>query len=149
VVGLLMVEVFVAGGEVLVNEIIARPHHASLHADTAFRTSHLENHVRAVLDLPLGDTGFVGDTVVTVNVVGNAAGNDPRDHLSDGLAVDATATIELFGEPHRFDRVLGHVTVIAPDEAEARRRAWQTVIALRGDLTPIRPIVGGRRDSSP
>lgn len=144
VVGLLVVEVFVVKGEVMVNEVIARPHHASLHADAAFRTSHLENHVRAVLDLPLGDTRFVGDTVVTVNIVGNAAGNDPRHHRGEALAVDPTARVELFGEPHRFDRVLGHVTVVGADETDARRRAWQTVIAFRGDLTPIRPIVGGR-----
>jgi phosphoribosylaminoimidazole carboxylase (NCAIR synthetase) len=79
-----------------------------------------------------------------VNVLGNAAGNDPRDHLSEALAVDPGAKVELLGEPHRFDRLLGHVVVAASDEDQARSRAWQTVIALRGDLAPVRPMVGGR-----
>ena len=145
VVGLLVVELFVVGGELMVNELVARPHHAAPHAQWAVATSQVENHVRAVLDLPLGSTQPVAGTVVTVNVVGNAAGNDPRNHLAEALAVDASVVVELLGDPHRFDRVLGHVTAVGADEAEARRRAWQTVIALRGDLTPIRPIVGGAR----
>jgi len=145
VVGLLVVEVFVTGGEVMVNEVVARPHHAAAHADVAFQTSQFENHVRGVLDFPLGSCAPIDTIAVSVNVVGNAAGNDPRHHVADALAVDPTAKVELRGEPHRFDRILGQVTVTGAEESDARRRAWQTVIALRGDLTPIRPVVGGGR----
>lgn len=144
VVGVMVVELFVTGDEVMVNEVIARPHHAAQHAEAAFATSQVENHVRAVLDLPLGATDPVPGVVVMVNVVGNAAGNDPRLHLAEALAVDAGVRVELLGDEHRFDRLLGHVVVADVDEVAARRRAWQTVIALRGDLTPVRPIVGGR-----
>lgn len=145
VVGLLVVELFVVLGELMVNEVVARPHHAAPHAEVAFVTSQVENHVRAVLDLPLGSSDCVDGTVVTVNVVGNAAGNDPRHHVAEALAVDPTVRLHLLGDPHRFDRVLGHVTATGIDETDVRRRAWQTVIALRGDLTPIRPIVGAQR----
>jgi 5-(carboxyamino)imidazole ribonucleotide synthase len=150
VVGLLVVEMFVVGDELMVNEVIARPHHTAPHAEVANATSQVENHVRALLDLPLGATDLTDDTVVMVNVVGNAAGNDPRHHLAEGLASDPSNRIELLGDPHRFDRVLGHVVTRGQDALDVRRRAWQAVIALRGDLTPIRPIVGGgdgRRES--
>ena len=143
VVGLLVVEMFVVGDELMVNEVIARPHHTAPHAEVANATSQVENHVRALLDLPLGATDLTDDIVVMVNVVGNAAGNDPRNHVAEGLAADPSVRIELLGDPHRFDRVLGHVVTRGADALDVRRRAWQTVIALRGDLTPIRPIVGG------
>jgi len=144
VMGLIVVELFLSGGELMVNEVTARPHHAAQHAEFAFATSQTENHVRAVLDLPLGATDAVAGSVVMVNVMGNAAGDDPRHHLGEALATDPLAKVELLGEPHRFDRLLGHVVVTATDEMQARRRAWQTVIALRGDLAPVRPMVGGR-----
>lgn len=143
VVGLLEVEMFVVADELMVNEVIARPHHTAPHAEIANATSQVENHVRALLDLPLGATDLTIDTVVMVNVMGNAAGNDPRDYLAEGLASDTAVRIELLGDPHRFDRVLGHVVSRGKDPVDVRRRAWQAVIALRGDLTPIRPIVGG------
>lgn len=144
VVGVLVVELFLSGGELLVNEVIARPQHAAQHAEYAFATSQTENYLRAVLDLPLGAVDPVAGSVVMVNVLGNAAGNDPRHHLAEALATDPLAKVELLGEPHRFDRLLGHVVVTDSDEMQARSRAWQTVIALRGDLAPVRPMVGGR-----
>lgn len=144
VVGVLVVELFLSGGELMVNEVIARPHHAAQHAEYAFATSQTENHLRAVLDLPLGAVDPVPGSAVMVNVLGNAAGNDPRHHLAEALARDPLAKVELLGEAHRFDRLLGHVVVTDTDEVRARSRAWQTVVALRGDLAPVRPMVGGR-----
>lgn len=133
-VGLLAVELFVVDGRFVVNELAVRPHNTGHHTIDACVTSQFENHVRAVLDLPLGDTALHCRAAAMVNVIGNAAGDDPLDHLSDALAVDVAARIHLYGKHARADRKVGHVTVCGDDEADVTRRAWRVVAALRGDV---------------
>ncbi len=133
VVGLLAVELFDVGGRLLVNELAVRPHNTAHHTIDACPTSQFEQHLRAVLDLPLGSTELFTPAAM-VNVIGAADGADPRDHLAAGLATDPAARVHLYGKEARPNRKVGHVTVLDQDPVRAARRAWHVVAALRGDV---------------
>ena len=128
-VGVMAVELFWSGGRLLVNEVATRPHNSGHWTMEGAVTSQFENHVRAVLDLPLGSTAPQHPQVASVNVFGGPDGADPAVLLSRGLAVEG-AHVHLYGKKARPGRKLGHVTVCG-DEAEAvRSRAWSAAIAL-------------------
>jgi 5-(carboxyamino)imidazole ribonucleotide synthase len=125
-VGILAIELFVAGGQVLLNELAARPHNAGHVSIEGSTTSQFENHLRAVADLPLGSPAPLGPAVM-VNVVGGAS--DPRDHLAEALAVD-DVHVHLYGKEYRPGRKLGHVTAVGPDLDQALARARRAADAL-------------------
>ena len=128
-VGVMAVELFWSGGRLVVNEVATRPHNSGHWTMEGAVTSQFENHVRAVLDLPLGSTAPQHPQVASVNVFGGPDGADPAVLLSRGLAVEG-AHVHLYGKKARPGRKLGHVTVCG-DEAEAvRSRAWSAAIAL-------------------
>ncbi len=133
VVGLVAVELFVVDGELSVNELAVRPHNTGHHTIDAALTSQFENHLRAVVDLPLGDASLQSPAVM-VNVIGNANGDDPQAYLAAGLNADAGAHIHLYGKQPRPNRKVGHVTVCDADLDRAADRAWNVVRALRGDV---------------
>ncbi len=135
VVGLLAVELFDVDGRLLVNELAVRPHNTAHHTIDACVTSQFEQHLRAVLDLPLGATDLHTPAAM-VNVIGAADGADPRAHLAAGLAADRGARVHLYGKEARPNRKVGHVTVLDDDVEPAARRAWAIVAALRGDVPP-------------
>lgn len=128
-VGVLAVEMFWAGGRLLVNEVAARPHNSGHWTIEGATTSQFENHLRAVLDLPLGTTERTVPHVASVNVLGGADGRDPARLLPAGLAVPG-AHVHLYGKPARPGRKLGHVTVCGTDGAGARALAWRAARAL-------------------
>jgi 5-(carboxyamino)imidazole ribonucleotide synthase len=129
-VGVLAVELFWDGdGRLLVNEIAARPHNSGHWTMEGAVTSQFENHLRAVLDLPLGDTARQHAQVASVNIFGGDGGEDPVDLLPRGLAV-AGAHIHLYGKEGRPGRKLGHVTVCGDDAGDVRRRAWAAALAM-------------------
>jgi 5-(carboxyamino)imidazole ribonucleotide synthase len=128
-VGVMAVELFWSGGRLLVNEVATRPHNSGHWTMEGAVTSQFENHVRAVLDLPLGSTAPQHPQVASVNVFGGPDGADPGAPLPRGLTVEG-AHVHLYGKKARPGRKLGHVTVCG-DEAEAvRTRAWAAAIAL-------------------
>ncbi len=129
-VGILAVELFEVGGRLMVNELAARPHNSGHHTIEAAVTSQFENHVRAVLDLPLGSPERRCPAAVTVNVIGRDADTDPRLRLEQALATDPAAHIHLYGKTPRFNRKLGHVTVCHDQAGEAQRRARAVAVAL-------------------
>jgi 5-(carboxyamino)imidazole ribonucleotide synthase len=133
-VGVLAVEMFWTGDGILVNELAARPHNSGHWTIEGAATSQFENHLRAVLDLPLGDTGLVAPCVASVNVFGGPGGEDPGVRLSDALA-DPGAHVHLYGKGPRPGRKLGHVTLVGDDAAALYRRAWRAAAAL-GTPTP-------------
>jgi 5-(carboxyamino)imidazole ribonucleotide synthase len=129
-VGVLAVELFWStDGRLLVNEIAARPHNSGHWTMEGAITSQFENHMRAVLDLPLGDPVRQHAQVASVNIFGGERGEDPVDLLPRGLAVDG-AHIHLYGKEGRPGRKLGHVTVCGDDAREVRRRAWVAALAM-------------------
>lgn len=144
VTGVLAVELFeVADPEggaprVLVNELAMRPHNSGHWTIDGSVTSQFEQHLRAVLDLPLGGTDARAPWTVMANVLGST-----RAALTDGLAevaaLDPGAKVHLYGKGVRPGRKLGHVTVSGDDLGEVRRRAVAAAAVLRGedpDTTP-------------
>jgi len=125
--GILAVELFVTtDGVVLLNEIAARPHNSGHWSIEGAHTSQFENHLRAVLDLPLGACTQSAPVVVTVNVIG---GEKDSADLTAALSV-SRAHIHLYNKSYRRGRKLGHVTAIGDDVEEVRSRAWDSALAL-------------------
>ncbi len=128
-VGVMAVELFWSGGRLLVNEVATRPHNSGHWTMEGAVTSQFENHVRAVLDLPLGSTAPQHPEVASVNVFGGLGGADPARLLARGLAVEG-AHVHLYGKSARPGRKLGHVTVCGDEADVVRSRAWSTALAL-------------------
>jgi 5-(carboxyamino)imidazole ribonucleotide synthase len=123
-VGLLAVELFVTDGHLIVNELALRPHNSMHWTIEGARTSQFQNHARAVLDWPLGDTAPTAPYAVTVNLLGPADGSDPRDRVADALGVVGVA-VHLYDKAPRPGRKVGHVTALGDDRADTHARAWQ------------------------
>ena len=130
-VGVVAVELFVVGGEVLVNEIAPRVHNSGHLTIEGTTTSQFEQHLRAVLDWPLGPTDPVAGGAVMVNVVAGD-GADPRDLQAAALREVPEAHVHLYGKSPRAGRKVGHVTVVGPDVDEGRARARAAADLLAG-----------------
>jgi 5-(carboxyamino)imidazole ribonucleotide synthase len=122
VVGLLAVELFETRGGLVVNELAMRPHNSGHWTIEGARTSQFEQHLRAVLNLPLGATTATAPAAVMANVLG---GDDPDLHgkLNHVMAADPALKVQLYGKPVRPGRKVGHVTALGVDTATARERA--------------------------
>ena len=128
-VGICAVELFVTpDGEVLVNEIALRPHNSGHATIEGAVTSQFHNHLRAVLDWPLGDTALRAPVAATVNVLG-ADDGDVAARLPAALAVPG-AHVHLYGKASRPGRKLGHVTVLGDDAEAALTAARRAARAL-------------------
>jgi 5-(carboxyamino)imidazole ribonucleotide synthase len=128
-VGVMAVELFWSEGRLLVNEVATRPHNSGHWTMEGAVTSQFENHVRAVLDLPLGSPAPQHPQVASVNIFGDPTGTDPDVLLPRGLAVEG-AHVHLYGKGARPGRKLGHVTVCGDDAEAVRERAWAAALAL-------------------
>jgi 5-(carboxyamino)imidazole ribonucleotide synthase len=130
VTGLLAVELFAVGDELIINELAMRPHNCGHWTIDASLTSQFEQHLRAVLDLPLGEPTATSDAAVMVNVLG---GDDPdlNSRLVHVMAADPGVKVHLYGKVVRQGRKVGHVTVSGEDVAELRDRAWRAANYLR------------------
>lgn len=133
-VGITAVELFVHRGGLLVNELALRPHNSGHWSLGGAVTSQFENHLRAVLGLPLGETRTVAPAVACANVIGSAGGEDPRERLAHALAVPG-ALVQLYGKRPRPGRKLGHVTAVGDDVEEVRARARRAAAMLEGGGT--------------
>jgi 5-(carboxyamino)imidazole ribonucleotide synthase len=132
VVGVLAVELFETDdGELLVNELAMRPHNTGHWTIDGAVTSQFENHLRAVLDLPLGSPRALAPVAVMVNVLG---GHLPDVHraLRHVLARDPGLRVHLYGKQVRPGRKIGHVTVLGDDRDDLRRRAWHAADYIAG-----------------
>lgn len=133
VVGVLAVELMErADGSVVVNELAMRPHntgHWTIHGAV---TSQFDNHIRAVLDLPLGDPSATAPVVVMANVLGGSE-QDLTGALQHCFARDRGLHVELYGKQVRPGRKVGHVTCVGTDVEEVRRRARHAAGYLMGD----------------
>jgi len=131
-VGIVAVELFVTpSGDLVVNELALRPHNSGHATIEGCVTSQFENHLRAVLDLPLGATDLVAPAVATVNVLGPDDGSDPRARLADALAVRG-ARVHLYGKASVPGRKVGHVTALGADHQGALEVAHRAAAALDG-----------------
>ncbi len=130
--GILAVEFFLTGEGLLVNELALRPHNSGHYSIEGCATSQFEQHLRAVLGLPLGLPSLVSPSVVTVNVVGPESGGDPRANLELALNVPG-AQVHLYDKQPRPGRKLGHVTVCGQDLEPTRKAALMAARALEGE----------------
>jgi 5-(carboxyamino)imidazole ribonucleotide synthase len=131
IVGIMAVEFFVAGGLLYINELAPRPHNSGHWTIEGATTSQFEQHLRAVLDLPLGDTAPTADGIATVNLLGRGDAYDPRSRLAHGLAVPG-AHIHLYGKDPRPGRKVGHVTACGQTLEDAHRMATDAADRLLG-----------------
>jgi 5-(carboxyamino)imidazole ribonucleotide synthase len=130
VVGVLAVELFETADGILVNELAMRPHNSAHWTIEGARTSQFEQHVRAVLDYPLGATQLTAPWVVMANVLGGLEeGLDERLHML--FARDPALKIHLYGKEIRPGRKIGHVTALGEDLDDVRRRAAEGAHYLR------------------
>ncbi|MBO0869985.1 MAG: 5-(carboxyamino)imidazole ribonucleotide synthase, partial [Micromonosporaceae bacterium] len=132
VVGLLAVELFqTARGELLVNELAMRPHNSGHWSIEGSRTSQFEQHLRAVLDYPLGDTAPTAPAVAMANVLsGPDGGAELDERLHHLFAADPGIKVHLYGKQPRPGRKIGHVTALGEDMATVRARARAAALRL-------------------
>ncbi|MEH1016329.1 5-(carboxyamino)imidazole ribonucleotide synthase [Micromonospora sp. CPCC 206060] len=124
VVGLLAVELFETDADLVVNELAMRPHNSGHWTIEGARTSQFEQHLRAVLDYPMGDTSLTAPVVVMANVLGGPEGGMAIDErLHHLFAAEPGAKVHLYGKQVRPGRKIGHVTVLGDDLDEVRARA--------------------------
>lgn len=126
VVGVLAVELFeTVDGRLLVNELAMRPHNSGHWSMDGAVTSQFEQHVRAVLDYPLGDTALLAPATVMANVLGApqtpAMTMDERVHHLFARMPDAK--VHLYGKSERPGRKIGHVNITGDDPVVLRERA--------------------------
>jgi 5-(carboxyamino)imidazole ribonucleotide synthase len=141
VVGLLAVELFEDegsdGGDLIVNELAMRPHNSGHWTIEGARTSQFEQHLRAVLDYPMGDTSPTAPAVAMANVLGGLSTEDGGSAMSIDerlhhlFAADPGAKVHLYGKQVRPGRKIGHVTVLGEDMSTVRARASAAARWLR------------------
>ncbi|MDX3215221.1 5-(carboxyamino)imidazole ribonucleotide synthase [Streptomyces sp. ME01-24h] len=134
VVGHLAVELFeTRDGRILVNELAMRPHNSGHWTQDGAVTSQFANHLRAVLDLPLGDPRPRQPWTVMANVLG---GDYPDMYAAylHCMARDPQLKIHMYGKDVKPGRKVGHVNTYGDDLAEVRERARHAADYLRGTI---------------
>jgi 5-(carboxyamino)imidazole ribonucleotide synthase len=136
VTGVLAVELFeTVDGRILVNELAMRPHNTGHWTQDGSVTSQFENHLRAVLDLPLGAPDARARWTVMVNILG---GRDSVARLYDGyphaLARDPRLRVHLYGKGIRPGRKVGHVNAYGDDLEDCLERARHAAAWFAGEL---------------
>jgi len=132
-IGLLAVEMFqTENDEILVNEVAPRPHNSGHYSIEASYTSQFENHLRAILDLPLGNTASKVAGIM-VNLVGEEGftGQVVYENIEKIMAIDGV-TPHIYGKREtRPFRKMGHVTIVNENMVEARRVAEEVKNSIR------------------
>ena len=116
VTGMLAVELFQTTDErLLVNELAMRPHNSGHWSQEGAVTGQFEQHLRGVLDLPLGDTAPVAGWAVMVNILGGPVDGALDDRFGAAMAEHPQAKVHTYGKAPRPGRKVGHVNVVGDD----------------------------------
>lgn len=125
IIGILAVEMFLTkDGKILVNEIAPRPHNSGHQSIEGNATSQFEQHLRAILNLPLGDTSITRPSVM-VNLLGEFGHEGPAvyEGLEEVLQFKGVY-VHLYGKANtKAFRKMGHVTLVDEDLAKAKQKA--------------------------
>ncbi len=134
VTGVMAVELFEArDGRILINELAMRPHNSGHFSIEGSITSQFEQHLRAVLDLPLGDTAPTAEHAVMVNLLGVDSENDFLPSYGIAMEEFPGAKIHTYGKGARAGRKMGHVTATSSDASSALATAeGAAAVLLRG-----------------
>lgn len=132
-VGMFCVEMFLTDqGEVLVNEVAPRPHNSGHYTIEGCITSQFENHMRAILGLPLGKTDLIRPTVMR-NILGEK-GYEGKPHVVgayEALSIEGVS-LHIYGKKEtKAQRKMGHLTVVAPTLEKAKARAEKASACVR------------------
>ena len=135
-VGVMAVEIFVVGDQLIINELALRPHNSGHWSIQGAVTSQFEQHLRAVLDLPLGDTSLVAPFAVMGNVIGIETEKSkdlykPYLHL---MARIPGLKIHQYMKELRPGRKVGHVTLLGDDLLHLRSEVSHAVDYLSGAI---------------
>jgi 5-(carboxyamino)imidazole ribonucleotide synthase len=131
VVGLLAVELFETPEAIVVNELAMRPHNSGHWTIDGSTTSQFEQHLRAVLDWPLGDTAATAPVTVMANVLGGDDGDAGLARRVSDVLGDPDVHLHLYGKEVRPGRKVGHVTICGDDVPTLRARAAKAADHLR------------------
>ena len=125
------------------NEIAPRPHNSGHYTIEACETSQYENHLRAILDMPLGSTKMKVPASIMVNILGSSSDMEEcYKPCQEALAIDG-ATIHLYGKKEcRVGRKMGHITVVGESMMQVQSR-------LRPILKAIEPEIERLLSSEP
>ncbi|MET1155179.1 5-(carboxyamino)imidazole ribonucleotide synthase [Arthrobacter sp.] len=141
VTGVMAAELFATPGRgagFVINELAMRPHNTGHWTQDGSVTSQFEQHLRAVLDLPLGDTAALGGVVVMKNYLGGAT-TDLFSAYPRALAAEPTVKVHGYGKSVRPGRKIGHVNVVGRDPSQVedlRRRAHRVASIIRDGVDP-------------
>ncbi len=135
-VGVMAVEIFVVGDHLIINELALRPHNSGHWSIEGAVTSQFEQHLRAVLDLPLGDTSLVARYAVMGNVIGVETDKSsdlyrPYLHL---MARIPALKVHQYMKELRLGRKVGHVTLLGSDLLHLRSEVSHAVDYLSGAI---------------
>lgn len=132
VTGVLAVELFeTADGRLLVNELAMRPHNSGHFSIEGSVTSQFEQHLRAVLDLPLGSTEGASAYAVMLNLLGPDSPNTFSERFEAAWVLENNSHIHLYGKEYRAGRKMGHITALSSKSlADAKEQALATYNAL-------------------
>ena len=133
VTGMLAVELFDDGYDLYVNELAMRPHNSGHWSIEGAVTSQFENHLRAVLDLPLGSPALKAEHAVMVNILGGDVG-DLYSAYKHVMARDPGLKVHLYGKAVRPGRKVGHVTVLGNDLDDLLTRARHAADYFSGTI---------------
>jgi 5-(carboxyamino)imidazole ribonucleotide synthase len=136
VTGILAVELFeTTDGRILVNELAMRPHNTGHWTQDGAVTSQFENHLRAVMDLPLGSPAPRVRWTVMVNILGGPTDSGRLfDGLPHAMARDPQLRVHFYGKDLRPGRKVGHVNAYGDDLDDCLERARHAAAWFRGDL---------------
>ena len=132
-VGVMTVELFVKGEEFYVNELAMRPHNSGHWTIEGARTSQFEQHLRAILDLPLGDTSMLAPHVVMGNVLGGEKKDMYRPYLHL-MARNPSLKFHHYAKEVRPGRKIGHVTALGDDEVGLIKEIQHAVDYMSGGI---------------
>ena len=131
VTGMLAVEIFDTGTQFLVNELAMRPHNSGHWTMNGAVTSQFENHLRAVLDWPLGSPAMVAPHAVMVNLLGKDLDN-LHSAFRHVMARDPGIKVHLYGKTVKPGRKIGHVNALGDNLEDLKQRAWHAADYLTG-----------------
>ncbi|KAH8080107.1 AIR carboxylase-domain-containing protein [Filobasidium floriforme] len=133
--GVFGVEMFLMqDGSLLINEIAPRPHNSGHHTIEACHTSQFENHLRAILSLPLGSTSLRVPAAGMVNLIGSSNSMEPIDRAVRTALGVTGASVHLYGKKEcRKGRKVGHITVTGENDAVVRER-MRTILRSMEDI---------------
>lgn len=130
-VGVMAVEIFVKGGNLFINELAMRPHNSGHWTIEGSATSQFEQHLRAILDLPLGDTAMVADFAVMGNVLGGEKTDMYRPYLHL-MARTPKLKIHQYRKEVKPGRKVGHVTLIGENLVELTSEVQHAIDYMSG-----------------